>query len=49
MSDVVIKYNIAAIFPSFRTRIVDDEVFEKNGKFVSGEKGDALFLKIERI
>ena len=49
MCGLVIKYNIAAIFTNFRTRIVDDEGFAKNGKFVSGKKDDDLFLKFERI
>ena len=43
------KFNIAAIVTNFQTRIVDDERFAKHGKFVSGEKDDALFLKFERI
>lgn len=43
------KYNIAAVFTNFRTWIVDDEGFAKDGKFVSGKKDDELYLKFEAM
>ena len=45
----VLRYATAAIYTNFSTRILDDECFGADGKFVTGGLGDKLIWKFEKI